>query len=462
MGAFESGKASGVTAGDLVSAPDIGKVAPGKTNTVQTFELGEQFIDHGALCDGKDQNTAGCFLRDDQRKRLIDKFESRVLVAQSNYQHALAELRVDELMKKDDDLHWVLSLALDVAGAHILGVAARALKGVKAGGLAKLTEAGLDAARRGEVSDRSWSSRAEMLLSAVTDKRIDAYTKAGFDAGKKKLSKGVQSALNADDATDKASSLSFIVQLQNSCDIGFMAFTERATGSATDAELVVLWEGMHPSNHTQEAYKAELQEKLGRFKQSGVTDIGRKLSHDRTTGYTSVRRDTRVIWVMNRPGTGKTPYYQSQEGAHDPSVVKPGDPGSAWAFPEHAATSHEFGPANPRETPQLGRRVPEEFLEAAIARSEQLWGPTETIDARDYLVSQGYDPDVTSGALQPAPAADPANNRTMHAIFFGDDDAPPTPQPTPPQPAPLPKGSVFNKTSGGFPTDSVFAQQDQR
>lgn len=333
MGAFETGTTSGVTAGDLVSAPDIGKVAPGKTNTVQTFEIGEQFIDHGALCDGKDQNTAGCFLKDDQRKRLIGKFESRVLVAQGNYQHALAELRVDELMKKDDDLHWVLSLALDVAGAHILGVAARALKGVKAGGLAKLTEAGLD---------------------------------------------------------------------------------------------------------------------------------GRKLGHDRTIGYTSVRRDTRVIWVMNRPGTGKTLYYQSQEGAHDPSVVKPGDPGSAWAFPEHAATSHEFGPANPRETPQLGRRVPEEFLEAAIARSEQLWGPAETIDARDYLVSQGYDPDVTSGALQPAPVPDPADNRTMHAIFFGDDDAPPAPQPTPPQPAPLPKGSVFNKTPGGLPTDSVFAQQDQR
>jgi len=423
MGAFETGRTSGVTAGDLVSAPDLGKVAPGKTKTVQTFELGDQFIDHGALCYGKDQNIAGCFLRDDQRTRLIGKFESRVLVALGNYKHALAELRVDELMKKDDDLHWVLSFALDVAGAHILGVAARALKGVKAGGLAKLTEAGLDAARRGEVSDRSWNSRAETLLSAVTEKRIDAYTKAGFDAGKKKLSQGVQSALNADDATDKASALSFIVQLQNSCDIGFMAFTDRASGSATDAELVVLWEGMHPSNHTLEAYKAELQEKLGRFKQSGVTDIGRKLGHDRTIGYTSVRRDTRVIWVMNRPGTGKTLYYQSQEGAHDPSVVKPGDPGSAWAFPSYAATSHEFGPANPRETPQLGRRVPEEFHEAALASSEQVWGETQTLDPRDYLASHGYDPEVKRGAPQsPAPILDPVNDATLFAIFFGDED----------------------------------------
>jgi len=341
MGAFDSGTTSGVTAGDLVSAPDIGKVAPGKTKAVQTYDLGVHFLDHGAVCDGKDENTTGCFLRDGQRLRLINDFMILVVNAMGNYKDALTDLRIEELLKEDDDLHWVVSLALDVAGAHFLGVAAKALKRVKAGGLAKLTEAGLDAARRGEVSDRSWNSRAETLLAAVTDKGIDGYTKTGFDAGKKHISKGVQSALHADDSTDKGNTLAFIAQLKNSCDAGFMAFARHATGSATDAELVVLWEGMQVQHHTPDAYKAELQEKLARYKQSGVTDIGRKLSHDRTT-------------------------------------------------------------------------------------------------------------------------PDPANNRTMHAIFFGDDDAPPAPQRTPPQPAPLPKGSVFNQKPSGVPADSVFAPTQDR
>ena len=130
MGAFDSGTTSGVTAGDLVSAPDIGKVAPGKTKAVQTYDLGVHFLDHGAVCDGKDENTTGCFLRDGQRLRLINDFMILVVNAMGNYKDALTDLRIEELLKEDDDLHWVVSLALDVAGAHFLGVAAKALKRV--------------------------------------------------------------------------------------------------------------------------------------------------------------------------------------------------------------------------------------------------------------------------------------------------------------------------------------------
>lgn len=429
MGAFNDGKNSGVTARDLTQAPDLGKVDPGRTNPVQGYDVGDQHIDHGAVCDGKDDTTAGCFLTDAQRARLIRKFELFVIGAQVNYKLALAELRVDELMKKDDDLHWVVSLALDVAGAHILGVAAKALKNAKASGLASLGDRALRTViGGGSYSEKSWSSRGDRLLSSITDKNIDGFTKTGFDLGKKKMSKGVQNALNADDASDKATSLSFIEQLQNSCDIGFLAFSDHATGYANDAELVVLWEGMHPSNHSQAAYKAELSEKLARYKKSGVTDIGRKQTSDRELKYTSVHRDTRVVWIKNTPQAGRTLYYQSQEGDFDPAVTKPGDPGTDW-MPNLPTGPRTFGPRDPRETPQLERRVPEEFAEAALARSEQLWRATVTLDPSAAWFTGATDRSpAVSTSQQSVRSPDPGTDKIMHATFFGDDD-PPKPQP---------------------------------
>lgn len=401
MGAFNDGKKSGVTAGDLTRAPDLGKVEPGPNNAVQGAEVGSQWIDHNAVCAGNDQSTAGCFLEDGQRQRLIISFMDRVQTARNNYKDALINLRVDELMKKDDDLHWVVSLALDVAGAHVLGMAVKALQAAKAANVVK----------RG----------AETLIAAISDKTIEGFTKTGFDVAKKKLSKGVQEALNVDDATDKTSSLSFIAQLHNNCDIGFTTFADRALGSAPDAELVVLWQGMHNLNHTAEAYTAELGAKLARYKKSGVTHLGRELTHDRETGYVNVRRDTRVVWVKNTPGAGRTLYFQSQEGNHDPSVSHPGDPGTDRWFPEAAKLPRAFGPRAPRESAQLGKPVPAEFVETAIARSEQLWGSTETIDpGGDWLATQGYDP--TYRPATPTRKPEPTTNQIVYSMLVGDDD----------------------------------------
>ncbi len=401
MGAFNDGKKSGVTAGDLTGAPDIGKVAPGQTKGPHGPEVGSPWIDHDLVCAGKDKTTAGCFLEDGQRQRLTLSFLDRVQTARNNYKDALIELRVDELMKKDDDLHWVLSIALDVAGAHVLGMAMRALQTAKAANVVK----------RG----------AETLIAAVSDKTIESLTKTGFDVAKKKLSKGVQEALNVDDATDKTNSLSFIAQLRNNCDIGFTTFADRALNSAPDAELVVLWEGMHESNHTHDAYVAELGGKLARYKKSGVTDLGRALTHDRETGYVHVRRDTRVVWVKNTPGTGRTLYYQSQEGNRDPSVVHREDPGTESLFPEHAKWPHAFGPRAPRESPTLGRPVPAEFVETAVMRSEQLWGVTETIEpTKDWLTANGYD--LAYRPASPAPGLAPSTTQVIYSMLVGDDD----------------------------------------
>lgn len=360
------GKTSGVTARDVVAAPSPDGVTPGKQNLIQTPMVGEQWIDHGAACDSKDDSTIGCFLEDAQRLRLIIEFKSRVTNAQTNYKLALEELRVDKLMQKDDDLNWVISLALDVVGAHFLSVTLTALKGARTSGLKKLEAMALDGARRGTHDEEAWTLKAESMLHKVTDNSIQSYTTTGFTSAKKVGIKGIQSSINKEQKTEKAATISYIDQLKDQCDSSFMQFSQHATSSALDSELVVLYDGMHPDNHHISAYKAALGAKIDRFNKSGVNAIGRTQTHDRFTGDADVLRDTRVLWVRDVDGKNKTLWYQSQEGDFDPNVVQDTGKGA-------------FGPDDPREMPQLERIVPDEFQEAALAKSEQRWGTTPTI-----------------------------------------------------------------------------------
>lgn len=150
---------------------------------------------------------------------------------------------------------------------------------------------------------------------------------------------------------------------------------------------------MHERFHATGTYKAALAEKLKRFRASGVTDIGRQAVRDREFNRTEVHRDTRVVFVQGMNGT-KTAWYQSQEGDFSPGVIKPCDPGTqGLALPDYKNAVCKFGPRDPREAARLDRPVPAEFEEAAIARSEQRWGPIETIEDPyvAYVRSLGVD-----------------------------------------------------------------------
>lgn len=428
------GKSSGVTAEDLVAAPDVGSVAPGRINLVQSREVGDPYIDHGAVCEGKGDSTAGCFLTDRQRDRLIGKFQLRCVTAATNYKIALTDIRVDELVKKDDDLNWVLSLALDLAGAHLVNVVAKALKTLNSTTIKRLTEVELDAGRHGTY-DPSSTSRAMSLLERISDKGIEDKTKVGFDVAKTQAKRGLKEALNAGPNAEKAMALSFIDQLKDGCDEGFNAFADHASSSANDAELVVLWEGMDASNHTPGKYKAVLEAKLARFKKSGVADIGRKETLDREFKVASVHRDTRVVWVRDFPGDAKKLYYQSQEGDYNPSVIEPGDPGVEGLDWFNPPGPQKFGARHPRETPKLDRLVPEEFMESAIARNEVVYGPVITLDpVRDWYRSQGVDPATIERASGAPSAASPRATSPLYSApsIFAQ-----------PPGRPYPSGSIF-------------------
>jgi hypothetical protein len=370
------GKQSGVTAADLVTSSDVGEMKPGKSTLVQGMggDVGIDWADHGAMCDpnrdGSDKGGPGCFMRPEQRHAVIDLLRDRIHRVQDNYKEALSDLKVVELLKKEDDLNWMLSLALDVAGAHILGVITKGLQGAKATGIARFGDA-FDA-----KGDRKLAAAAQQTLAAISDDDVKSWTKLGFDKAKKGVAGIGKDALDTDDTTKKADTLGYLNQLRNECDRAFDAFRLHATAHLNDVQLMVLYDGMHPDNHRTELYYVALEDKIARFHQSGVPQIGHKEATNELGA--SIMRDKRVVWVKDIRGK-RTLWYQAQDSTpRDPSVVAAGDPGSREAYPGYAMKT--FGPQRAEGPAQLDRPVPEEFAPLALAKSEALWGATITVD----------------------------------------------------------------------------------
>jgi len=376
--------------------------APGKSTRVQTLTFdqpGDVWLEQGAYCDRDDNQDPGCIFSEDVRKRLLARLDRNFLLACSNYKAALAELKIEELLKKDDDLHWIISMALDLAGGHLVKSAAKALASLKAGGVARLT-AGMQGAY---MSDRSWQSRAEAVLASVSDKSIESVVKSSFDVAKKGYNKELQTRQNHEQAREKRGSIAFIEQLEKECDRRFVRLLNTAQATATDVVLKALYDSTDPvktDEHTKAAYKAVLGAKLERFRRSGVGNIGRQRADDPVFPGHTVMRDTRVVWVQDAATGSKTLWYQRQHGDDNPGTIRPGDPG--WdSFPGHAGP-YKFGPHSPRDRATLDRPVPAEFVDAAIARSEQQWGPTPTIASPGFEYFKRFLPPEAHNVARPA------------------------------------------------------------
>jgi hypothetical protein len=311
---------------------------------------GDAWIDRGAACD-QDAGD-GCFLVDGQRMRLMVSLGERVQTAQTNYKFALTELRVDQLMKKEDDLNWVVGLALDVVGAHFLKVGLEILKNARAAGIEHL----------GAMVENKWAHRGDGLLHAITEEKLGEYAGKAFGKVQSKSEKALEKVHNRAAESDKEESISYIHELVEQCDQGFQRFLANARATSNDAELLVLHDEMDASNHTVGAYKDELSKKIARFTKSGVNEIGSKVTGDHMAHHEAVLRSTRVVWVRDPVGYGKTLWYQSADDA---------------AY--NKAPSKKFDAEMPFGAPELERRVPQEFVDVALAKSEERWGETPTI-----------------------------------------------------------------------------------
>src|SRR5690606_5957129 len=97
--------------------------------------------------------------------------------AQTNYKQAILELKVEELVKKDEDLSLALSLVLDLAGAHLIATVGTAIKALQSRGMNTLAELSVRNMMAG-LDDNKWAQRAGRALAAVTPTRVDLAVRA--------------------------------------------------------------------------------------------------------------------------------------------------------------------------------------------------------------------------------------------------------------------------------------------
>lgn len=357
----------------------------------------------GVKCDREGGHPMDCFLNKESRTPYIVETREAINDMKESYKLALTELRFDELMKEEEDVSWLATLALDIASGYLMGLVTKAVARVKANAFTRVTAQMLDTRLAG--GDVSRAQRAAFTaLSNLSDASINSWTKLAFDAGQKGVQKAMKQSHNVDLESEKTATVTYIQSLQASAETGFSTFRNRASANTTDSELIALWEAVTTAPRDLVTFKALLGEKLGRFKKSGVLDIGRKEARDTTISPSpAVLRDTRVVWVVHPDGT-KELFYESQDGEDDPSVFHPGDPGTSW-MPE-SKKPLEFGPRQPRGGRRIDRRVPAEFRDVAIEASRQRWGDVPTHDIYN---------------IQGKKAA----QTNLNSYWFGDDDASP-------------------------------------
>jgi hypothetical protein len=315
------------------------------------YGIGEKSIVEGAHCDRQPQSAA-CFLPATVRHDLADRFAGNVDAASNAYLRAIEELKTEMLVAKDDELPLWLSIALDLASTQIVGAIAKAIGPALAS--VRQVAPTMDAAAAGV---------AKQEIAQISSSRIESMTKAGFSGVTAKFKKQAAhdaSKHPAPSHDDKAESIGYLDQLRDSVDVAYNRFALDAIAESTDAELIVLWHGMDRRLHTTGAYKAALKAKLDRFKHSGVTKILAETTYGQDLQTGNFAETRRVVFVQGP--SGKVPWFQRDRQSsigHDRNLVEP---------------------------------VPTEFREVAIARSEQMWGPTPTVktEADSFLEAFGH------------------------------------------------------------------------
>lgn len=350
--------------------PEVGKgVLPNGIKPVSAADIKDSYIEKGAHCEkGGDQ----CFLDSGQRDRLISAYQQEVQAAQLAYTAALVELGLEKLIEKDAELPAIFTLVLDaIAGQAVsaLGTAFKLLKGRPDRALA---DVGVFM-RMHDDAEAEKQMNAIQMLRGLGQNEVTSVIKSGVDAAKKEA----KSAASPGMSEDKQVTLSYIDELKEKSAFAFEHLRQDPPGSATDAQLVVLFHSFKAAmGHTIGHYKAALQEKIDRYKASAASKIGRKehkeygpknpLQNDTVREMTAERRlrDLKVVWELH--GNDPVPvltYYKQDFKPMAAPLPEQREPGAE--LHEMDVIDDKFVPWKPVEL---------EFVDTAVAKHKEIWG----------------------------------------------------------------------------------------
>jgi hypothetical protein len=382
-----------------------------KTKTL----VGDAGIDSEGMGACAAQGTAGCFLTVGQRQILVGDMQQRVTAAQGSYRDALNDCRLQQVLKKTDELPWYMSLMLGAIASGLESAIGVGIKALKASGAAESAIAAATSARTATAVDEGAhavansaiheASNAGAEVATVSDKQLETLVASSLDKAKEKAAGALAGATSTDskETAEKNAALNYIDFLRNESADVFQNLREDAPGTTTDAELLALWRSFDAALHTTDRYRNELNEKIEKYLSSSVSKIGRSSDWNNepsALGPRQVEREVRVAWLVTK-GAGKRlvymdrtfdGWYLERQGNPITSRVTRSaayDSGENQLSLSQDATWNVNGKDETRsEKPLQDDRVlsfvEPEFEKMAIAKQEKIWLESPATFAEDW------------------------------------------------------------------------------
>jgi hypothetical protein len=394
---------------------------PGALSEAQHGAVGTTFEhDHPTGIDGVDlgglghcatTNETGCFLNALQRTELNSLTRTRIGGAAKNYGTALTELRLEQMIRKVDELPWYLTLLLGACCTALESVAGMAVKALKKSGATtaaiaeinkdttasisgELAEAVEEANREGselaktaanEVG-REAATVAEKEMLTLSEKEVESFVKGSVDIGKEKASAGLGAVTSKDsaEANEKAQAMNYADLLGNRADVMFDQLS-RDVGTVSDAAALAIWHSLDPEKHETAMYRAKLGAALQRYLESSVSKIGREIGFE---GKQRVEKEIRIAKVLV-PGAGLRYAYMDRvfDGWYRDQQIK--DPGAversgAYDSSRNALSLQQEAEWNIHGQEQSRREMPigqdrmlnfvePEFQQLAVQKQKEVW-----------------------------------------------------------------------------------------
>lgn len=263
------------------------------------FRTGNASADQGFACDDGVARQ-GCLMDAAQRQIIVAQYQGRVNAALSAYLSALTKLGIEELLRKEEEhIEWVTDLLVDVIGALVSKAAVTAFRLLRSG------HAAADLVTDANALAHELAVHGEAEITEVVNTAIAAGKKAlppPISPEKPDLS-------TPNPASEKVSTLAYVQFLKDQASSIYERLREDAIAGADDSTLLVMFTSFGAAKgHTDSHYQAALEAQLGRFKKSGLANLGvtRNKAHqpyaadERLESFRQV--ETKVFWVKGPQG----------------------------------------------------------------------------------------------------------------------------------------------------------------
>jgi len=360
------------------------------TQGVTADDINSEYDRNGAHCTAHPNEKNCHLLAPEVRVAVIGDTRDSINAAYAAFLSAVTQVRVDEQLKKPEELSLLAGLVIDALGGLAGMAISRAIRGLRSNpeGALRAIHAGRIGVEDLDVVRAANESNVDLLVSGAT-----SVAKKGMKSGAAASKSAVKADRTDDLVQDKAVADTFASQLETSGAAYFESMRKNVVGSLNDPELILYLRSWDSTNgHTVPAYKAAIESKLARFRSSAASKIGRTEARRHISPAPSGAnlgeigqhaleesdakdidrgndiRDTKLVLRVYDNGVRPQLYYYKRDYHGGIQRVMPSPVGDAFLDPET-----DLNPVAREDWEPYGEVEPE-LVDVAMAANEKVWG----------------------------------------------------------------------------------------